>query len=208
MLAIVGPSGAGKTSLVDLTLGVLQPTSGWVEISNFSPLQTFKQWPGKVAYVPQEIYLSKTTILENILAGRSLVEDDLAHAIEVAQLTTFLNTLPEGVDTSLQESGTNISGGQKQRIGIARAVYSRPEMLVLDEATSALDNATQQALSAALESLRASTTIIVIAHRLATIKGASRIAYMESGKILSIGTFDEIKSKYPLISDESIFEES
>jgi ABC-type multidrug transport system fused ATPase/permease subunit len=92
MLAIVGPSGAGKTSLVDLTLGVLQPTSGWVEISNFSPLQTFKQWPGKVAYVPQEIYLSKTTILENILAGRSLVEDDLTHAIEVAQLTTFLNT--------------------------------------------------------------------------------------------------------------------
>jgi ABC-type multidrug transport system fused ATPase/permease subunit len=208
MLGIVGPSGAGKTSLVDLTLGVLQPTSGSVEISSSSPLQTFRQWPGKVAYVPQEIYLSKTTILENILAGRPLVEEDLTHAIEVAQLTTFLNFLPKGVHTSLQESGTNISGGQKQRIGIARAVYSRPEILVLDEATSALDNATQQALSAALESLRASTTIIVIAHRLATIKGSSRIAYMESGKILSIGTFEEIKSKYPLISDDSIFEES
>ena len=123
-------------------------------------------------------------------------------------MTTFLNMLPNGVHTSLQESGTNISGGQKQRIGIARAVYSRPKLLVLDEATSALDNATQQALSAALESLRASTTIIVIAHRLATIKGASRIAYMESGKILSIGTFDEIKTKHPLISDESNFEES
>jgi ABC-type multidrug transport system fused ATPase/permease subunit len=204
MLAIVGPSGAGKTTLVDLCLGVLQPTSGSIYISNSLPLQAFSNWPGKTAYVPQEIFLSQTTILENILAGRPLVEKDLEQAIEMAQLNSFLDTLEDGVHTSLQESGTNISGGQKQRIGIARAIYSRPEILVLDEATSALDNTTQDALSAALNSLKDSTTIIVIAHRLSTIKEASRIVYMEEGKIISVGTFEELKKMHPQIIGESL----
>lgn len=202
-LAIVGPSGAGKTTLVDVTLGALKSSAGIVEISGLEPLKAFSKWPGKVAYVPQEIYLSKSTILENILADRPLNKEDLKHALEVAQLTDFLNSLEKGVNTSMQESGTNVSGGQKQRIGIARAVYSRPEILVLDEATSALDNTTQQALSKALDSLKSTTTIIVIAHRLATIKGASKIAFMESGKLQAVGTFDELKDKYPLINQES-----
>lgn len=202
-LAIVGPSGAGKTTLVDVTLGVLRASAGLVEISGLEPLQAFNKWPGKVAYVPQEIYLSKSTILENILAGRPLNEEDLRHALEVAQLTDFLDSLENGVNTFMQESGTNVSGGQKQRIGIARAVYSRPEILVLDEATSALDNSTQQALSKALDSLKGTTTIIVIAHRLATIRGASRIAFMESGTLQVVGTFNELKDKYPQINQEN-----
>lgn len=199
-LAIVGPSGAGKTSLVDVILGVLSPQSGDVLLSGKSPLEAISTWPGSVSYVPQNVTISNGTIRENVAMGFPLevASDELVWgALEVAQLVDFVRSLPDGLDTQVGERGTKISGGQRQRLGIARAMFTKPKFLVLDEATSSLDGQTEADISDAISKLHGSVSVVMIAHRLSTVRNASKVAYMANGQILATGTFDEVRNRIP-----------
>ena len=197
-IAIVGPSGAGKTSLVDVLLGVLEPQEGSVEISGFAPIETIINWPGAISYVPQDVAISKGTIRENIALGYPIdvATDELVDsAIRIAHLVEFVSSLPDGIDTQVGERGAKISGGQRQRLGIARAMFTKPSLLVLDEATSALDGETEANISDAIQGLKGSVTVVMIAHRLSTIRNADLVVYMESGRMIATGTFEEVRSQ-------------
>jgi ABC-type multidrug transport system fused ATPase/permease subunit len=199
-IAIVGPSGAGKTSLVDVLLGVLEPQEGSVEISGFAPIETIINWPGAISYVPQDVAISKGTIRENIALGYPIdvATDELVDsAIRIAHLVEFVSSLPDGIDTQVGERGAKISGGQRQRLGIARAMFTKPSLLVLDEATSALDGETEANISDAIQGLKGSVTVVMIAHRLSTVRNADLVVYMESGRIITTGTFEEVRSQVP-----------
>jgi ABC-type multidrug transport system fused ATPase/permease subunit len=199
-VAIVGPSGAGKTTLVDLVLGILNPDSGRVLISEVPPLLAHLRWPGAVAYVPQEVALSSGTIAQNISLGFPELkefESRILSCVDYAQLSDLLADLPLGLDTQIGERGSKMSGGQRQRIGIARALFSSPRILVLDEATSALDGKTEMGISDSIRSLRGSTTVLVIAHRLSTIRRADAVIYLEGGKVRCQGTFEEVSRMVP-----------
>jgi ABC-type multidrug transport system fused ATPase/permease subunit len=199
-IAFVGPSGAGKTTMIDILLGVLNPDSGRVFISGLPPLLAVAKWPGAVAYVPQDVAISEGTIRENIALGYPVEEatDELVlGAIKVAQLDEFVSGLSHGIDTQVGERGAKISGGQRQRLGIARALFTRPHLLVLDEATSSLDGETEANISEAIHSLRGSTTVVIIAHRLSTVRKADRVVYLSEGKVLAAGTFDEVRKNVP-----------
>lgn len=200
LVAIIGPSGAGKTTLIDVILGILVPDSGDVLISNHDSINAIKKWPGAIAYVPQDISISSGTIRQNVAMGFPLAAatDELViPALRIAQLENFINTLPHGIDEEVGERGTKLSGGQRQRLGIARAMFTKPKLLVLDEATSSLDGITEANLSAAIDALRGSTTILMIAHRLTTVKDADIVVYLESGKIKAVGNFQEIIEQIP-----------
>lgn len=199
-VAIVGPSGAGKTSLVDVLLGVLDATSGSVLISGNPPLQTIAKWPGAIAYVPQDVAMSSGTIRENITLGfpeNSGDEELIKDALRIAQLLTFVESLPQGLDTQVGERGTKLSGGQRQRLGIARAMFTKPKLLVLDEATSALDGQTESDISSSILELKGSATVVMIAHRLSTVRFADLVVYIDGGKILAQGTFEEVRLRVP-----------
>ena len=199
-VAIVGPSGAGKTSLVDVLLGVLDGTSGSVLISGNPPLQTIAKWPGAIAYVPQDVAMSSGTIRENITLGfpENSEDEGLIHdALRTAQLLTFIESLPQGLDTQVGERGTKLSGGQRQRLGIARAMFTKPKLLVLDEATSALDGQTESDISSSILELKGSATVVMIAHRLSTVRFADLVVYIDGGKILAQGTFEEVRMQVP-----------
>lgn len=198
--AVVGPSGAGKTTLIDLCLGVLQPDSGLVKISGLPPLQAIESWPGGIAYVPQDVKLANASIRENITLGfsvSSISEHLIWKALAQAQLDDFIVSLPKGIETIVGDGGQQLSGGQRQRIGIARALLTSPKLLVLDEATSSLDGSTELDISEAINSLKGDVTTILIAHRLSTVKNADKVAYMSDGKILAVGSFDHIKREIP-----------
>jgi ATP-binding cassette, subfamily B, bacterial PglK len=198
ILAFVGPSGAGKTTVVDLLLGVLEPQMGEVVISGKTPSQAIKIWPGAIAYVPQDTAIASGTIRENVALGypREVATDELvSNALKVAGLDTFVQSLKNGVDTVVGERGTKISGGQRQRLGIARAMFTKPALLVLDEATSALDGETELRVSDAIRTLRGSTTVILIAHRLSTVRDADNVVYMADGRIIAFGTFEEVRTQ-------------
>lgn len=199
-IAFVGPSGAGKTTIIDVLLGVLNPDSGKVFISGLPPLLAVAKWPGAVSYVPQDVVISAGTIRENIALGYPIAEatDELVlGALKVAHLDGFVSGLPDGIDTQVGERGARISGGQRQRLGIARAMFTRPHLLVLDEATSSLDGETEANISDAIHALRGSTTVVIIAHRLSTIRNADRVVYLSKGKVLATGTFDEVRKAVP-----------
>ena len=199
-VAIVGPSGAGKTSLVDVLLGVLDATSGTVLISGNPPLQTIAKWPGAIAYVPQDVAMSSGTIRENITLGfpeNSEDEELIKDALRIAQLLTFIESLSQGLDTQVGERGTKLSGGQRQRLGIARAMFTKPKLLVLDEATSALDGQTESDISSSILELKGSATVVMIAHRLSTVRFADLVVYIDGGKILAQGTFEEVRLRVP-----------
>lgn len=199
-LAIVGPSGAGKTSIVDVLLGVLPATSGSVIISGKPPLEAISTWPGATSYVPQDVTISNGTFRENVGLGYPMesVTDELVwRALEIAQLADFVRALPEGLDTKVGERGTKISGGQRQRLGIARAMFTQPKLLVLDEATSSLDGQTEADISDAIQRLKGSVTVVMIAHRLSTVRNADQVIYMDGGKLVSQGTFEEVRSEVP-----------
>lgn len=199
-VAFVGPSGAGKTTIIDVLLGVLIPDEGSVQISGLPPQFTVSKWPGAVSYVPQDVVIVAGTIRENVALGYPLSEatDELVmSALKIAQLERFVNGLPEGVDTQVGERGTKISGGQRQRLGIARAMFTRPHLLVLDEATSSLDGETEAGISEAIHALRGSTTVVMIAHRLSTVRNADIVVYMDKGKVLATGTFEEVRTAVP-----------
>ena len=199
-VAIVGPSGAGKTTLVDILLGVLEPTQGEVLISGVSPLQAISKWPGAISYVPQDVVISKRSIRKNVGLGypNEVATDELiSSALQVAFLTKFVNSLPQGLNTLVGERGAKISGGQRQRLGIARAMFTNPQLLALDEATSALDGETEASITKSIHNLRGSATVVMIAHRLSTVRDADVVVYMAEGKIITTGTFDEVRSTVP-----------
>jgi ABC-type multidrug transport system fused ATPase/permease subunit len=199
-LAIVGPSGAGKSTLADLLLGIARPQQGRIEISGTSPEQIIRSQPGLIAYVPQDVVITAGTIRENIAMGYNPLDfndEYFTEPLKAAQLFDFVNSLPNGLDTDLGERGSRLSGGQRQRLGIARALFTRPALIVLDEATSALDGETEANLSQAITSLKGAATVIVIAHRLASIKEATQVAYFEEGQLLCVGTFDYVRQAVP-----------
>ena len=199
-IAFVGPSGAGKTTMIDVLLGVLNPDSGSVLVSGLPPLLAVAKWPGAVSYVPQDVVIAAGTIRENIALGYPMKEatDELVMgALRVAHLDEFVASLPDGIDTQVGERGARISGGQRQRLGIARAMFTRPHLLVLDEATSSLDGETEASISDAIHALRGSTTVVIIAHRLSTVRNADKVVYLSNGKVLATGTFEEVRKAVP-----------
>jgi ABC-type multidrug transport system fused ATPase/permease subunit len=199
-VAFVGPSGAGKTTMIDILLGVLTPDSGSVLVSGLPPLLTVAKWPGAVSYVPQDVLIVAGTIRENIALGYPISEatDELVNgALKVAHLEEFVANLPEGIDTQVGERGAKISGGQRQRLGIARAMFTRPHLLVLDEATSSLDGETEASVSEAIHAMKGSTTVVIIAHRLSTVRNVDQVVYLSNGKVLATGTFEEVRKAVP-----------
>ncbi len=199
-LAIVGPSGSGKTTLVDLILGILEAQKGVVTIGGKSPSELINANPGIIAYVPQDVILVNGTIRENIAMGFDVddfSDSDFEEAIDLAQLREMIDTLPEGLDSKLGDKGSNLSGGQRQRIGIARALFTKPKVLILDEATSSLDGSTEANISESLYALRGKITVIVIAHRLSSIMKADEIVYLDSGKIVAAGDFESLRNLVP-----------
>jgi ABC-type multidrug transport system fused ATPase/permease subunit len=198
--AFVGSSGAGKSTLLDILLGLLEPTSGTVRCGGRNIFDDLPGWYEGLGVVPQDVYLLDDSVRNNIAFGQELEHVDserLSEAIALAELTSLIAEMPEGLDTRLGERGVRLSGGQRQRIGIARALYRRPKILVLDEATSALDNATERRISDTIESLSGSMTIILVAHRLSTVKNADRVVFMSNGRIEAEGTFDEVQVHSP-----------
>ena len=199
-VAFVGPSGAGKTTMIDVLLGVLNPDEGSVLISGLPPLLAVAKWPGAVSYVPQDVVIAAGTIRENVAMGYppEVATDELVmDALKVAHLDKFVAELPHGIDTQVGERGTKMSGGQRQRLGIARAMFTQPHLLVLDEATSSLDGETEASITDAIHALRGSTTVVVIAHRLSTVRDANIVVYLSGGKIIAKGTFDEVRKVLP-----------
>ena len=199
-IAFVGPSGAGKTTVIDVLLGVLNPDQGSVLISGLPPLVAVAKWPGAISYVPQNVVITDGTIRENIALGYPAGEarnELIESALLVANLERYVKSLPNGINTQVGERGTKISGGERQRLGIARAMFTRPHLLVLDEATSSLDGETEASISAAIHALRGTTTVVIIAHRLSTVRNADTVVYLSNGTVLATGTFEEVRKAVP-----------
>jgi ABC-type multidrug transport system fused ATPase/permease subunit len=196
-IAIVGPSGAGKSTLVDIILGILEPLSGSVRVGGLTPKAAIQTWPGAISYLPQDVFLTAGSIKSNLTFGFDLgdVEEHfLNEAIKISQVEGLLRSLPDGINSTVNDRGDNFSGGQRQRLGIARALYTNPRLIFFDEATSSLDSETENAFTDALQELKGKVTIVMIAHRLSSILQADRIYYLEDGKILAQGTFSELKT--------------
>ena len=195
-LALVGSSGAGKTTLVDLLLGLHVPTRGRILCDGRDIAADMRGWRRNVAYVPQDVYILDATLLENVAFDQPKERIDrqrVLQALTEAELNDVLESLPDGLETQLGERGTRLSGGQRQRVGIARALYRKPSLLVLDEATSALDNETEHRISSAIAALHGNVTVVVVAHRLSTVRDVDHIAYLEEGVVKASGTFAELR---------------
>jgi len=206
MVAIVGESGAGKTTLADLMLGIIEPDAGQVSLSGISPTTAIATWPGAIAYIPQDIVMFNGTIRENISLGfrkSNSHDEEIARAVRIASLTKLISDLPAGEHAEIGERGTNLSGGQRQRLGIARALFTNPKLLFMDEATSSLDGITESEITESISTLRGDVTIIVIAHRLSTVRSADLVIYLDGGAIQSIGTFEEVRSSVPKFDDQA-----
>ncbi len=200
LVVFVGSSGAGKSTIVDLLLGVLEPDSGSVSISDHNPRGAFETWPGAVAYVPQDVLIFNGSIRENIALGfdpSSIPEEDLLDALSKAQLLEYVLALPNGLDSQVGDRGARMSGGQRQRLGIARALLTKPRLLVLDEATSALDGETESNIAQGIQSLKGDVTVVMIAHRLSSVRNADKVIYLHRGRVESIGTFEQVRASVP-----------
>lgn len=199
-VAFVGTSGAGKSTLADLMLGILEPDVGEVFVGGVAPCRATCTWSGSIGYVPQDVVLSNATIRENVALGipHGAIDDERVwEALERAHIADLLQGEREGLDTRVGERGVRLSGGQRQRLGIARALYTRPRLLVLDEATSALDAETELALSQTFIDLEGSVTTVIIAHRLSTVRHADTVVYMDGGRIVATGSFDAVCNQVP-----------
>jgi ATP-binding cassette subfamily C protein len=202
-VGLVGPTGSGKTTLVDLILGLLVPPGGRVLVDGVDLRGQEMGWRRQIGYIPQDIFLADVSIRENVAFG--VPSDDIDEtavwlALERAQLAEFVRGLPQGLDTAVGERGVRVSGGQRQRIGIARALYDEPQVLVMDEATSALDQETEQVVMTAIERLKGGRTLILIAHRLTTVEGCDRVVLLRDGRMVAEGPPAEI---LPLTSSSS-----
>lgn len=196
----VGSSGAGKSTIVDLLLGILEPKSGSISISDCNPREAFENWPGAVAYVPQDVLIFDGTIRENIALGfeaASVPDEDLFDALRKAQLLDYVLSLPGKLDSQVGDKGAKMSGGQRQRLGIARALLTKPFLLVLDEATSALDGETESNIADGIHSLKGEVTVVMIAHRLSSVRKADKVIYLHEGRIESVGSFSHVRAAVP-----------
>jgi ABC-type bacteriocin/lantibiotic exporter with double-glycine peptidase domain len=198
-IAVVGPSGGGKSTLVDIILGVLEADKGTVLISGLTPKTLINRWPGLIGYVPQKITAFKGSLIENVALGINTEEIDVERVKEVLELSQFYSNTESGnlLNYEVTDKGTNLSGGQLQRLGIARALYSNPKVIVLDEATSALDGQTEEAISKTINSLKGMATVILIAHRLSSVRKADQIVYVEGGNLIAKGTISEVRRLVP-----------
>jgi ABC-type multidrug transport system fused ATPase/permease subunit len=196
----VGSSGAGKTTLVDLMLGVLEPKSGQVIISGYAPKEAIKLFPGAISYIPQDVVVVNGSIRKNVTLGfeEGVIPDEFVwDALKIAHLDDFVNNLPEKLDSSVGDRGTKLSGGQRQRLGIARAMVTKPKLLVLDEATSAMDGELELNIGEAIQEMRGEVTIVMIAHRLSTIRSCDVIFHLSNGVVTGKGKFEELKTLVP-----------
>jgi len=199
--ALMGPSGAGKSTIADMLCLLLTPSSGRVfQITNSSELKPFTG--GRVSYVPQKPGMISGTILENVALGveaEDVDREEVLSALQAAHLGPLIKELPQGIDTSLGKLKDSLSGGQMQRLGLARAIYSKPNLLVMDEATSALDAESESEIQKTLEEMRGRVTVVVIAHRLNTIQHADKVILLEDGKVSDSGTFKELIARNPSV---------
>ena len=204
-VAIVGESGSGKTTLIDLMLGMLSPKSGIVEISNLPNLEAIHLWPGKIAYVPQDIAIIDGSIRRNITLQDSeeLPDDEIFKALDKSQLKDDVLAMENGLNELVGERGTRLSGGQRQRLGIARAMYTNPEIIIFDEATSALDPLTEKSVTNSIYGQKGKVTLVVVAHRLSTVKSADIVILMDKGKVIAQGTFEEVRSISPKFDEQA-----
>jgi ATP-binding cassette subfamily C protein len=204
-VAIVGESGSGKTTLIDLILGMKTPHSGQIEISSLSPLEAINHWPGKIAYVPQNVAVIDGDIGMNVTLQESweLLDSEILKALEKAHLKNDVLEMPMALYENVGERGIRLSGGQRQRLGIARALYTNPEMIIFDEATSSLDPITEKAVTDSIYGKVGEVTLIVVAHRLSTVKNADLVILMDKGRILAKGTFDEVRAISPKFDQQA-----
>ena len=194
-IGIVGPTGAGKSTLVDLIVGLLIPATGRVLVDGVDLTRNPTRWRQQIGYVPQSIFLLDDTLRRNVAMGipdDEIDEQAMERAIHMAQLDRLVNSWPDGLNTLLGERGTRLSGGERQRVGIARALYHDPDLLVFDEATAALDGVTEAEVTKSIHSLRGRKSILVIAHRLSTVRACDRLLYLEEGRIVAQGSYDDL----------------
>lgn len=197
-VAITGPTGAGKSTAVGLILGIFQPVAGTVLVDGSAPDAITKRSAGAIAYVPQSICLIHGSVRENVALGvprERIADDDVWRALEQAHLAPFLAEARDGLDTEIGEHGTQLSGGQRQRLGLARALYSRPRLIILDEATSALDERTESMVSETLAGLRGQATVITVAHRISTMRAADRVIFVAGGRKVDEGPYDDLYAR-------------
>ncbi|WP_114906591.1 ABC transporter ATP-binding protein [Ornithinimicrobium murale] len=199
-LALVGASGSGKSTLVDLILGLLEPQSGRIMVDDYPLTDVMRDWRLRVGYVPQEVSLFDSSVARNVALSwkdEEVDEDRVRRALARAQLLEVIEARPGGIHGTVGERGLSLSGGQRQRLGVARALYNDPLVLVMDEATSALDTSTEAAVTSAIRELQGQVSVIVVAHRLATIRHSDQVCFMRDGQILASGTFDEVVAAEP-----------
>lgn len=194
-VGIVGPTGSGKSTLIDLLLGLLHPSQGRITVDGRDIATCVRAWQRQIGYVPQNLYLLDDSLWRNIAFGiedSAIDEQRVRQAIGMAQLETFIATLPKGLETVVGERGVRLSGGERQRVAIARALYQDPDVLIFDEATSALDNQTERELTQAIEALQGRKTLIIIAHRLSTVRRCDRLLFLQNGQLVDCGSFAEL----------------
>jgi ABC-type multidrug transport system fused ATPase/permease subunit len=199
-VGLVGHTGAGKSTLVDLLLGLLQPTHGRITVDGRDLRTHARWWQQQIGYVPQAFYIVDDTLRRNIAFGVPDHEIDarrVAEVVRVAQLDEVVARLPAGLDTVVGERGIRLSGGERQRVVIARALYRDPAVLVFDEATSALDVQTERELVRAIDALRGAVTLVVIAHRLATVRRCDRLVFLERGRVVAVGSYEALLAECP-----------
>ena len=201
-IGLVGTSGSGKTTLINCILGLLKPKNGSIVSDGKNIFDHIESWQNKVGYVPQDIYLLDDTIRKNIAFGEdeNLINNEIIlDCIRSSNADTFIKNLSKGIETIVGNRGTRISGGQKQRIGIARALYTKPEILILDEATNALDASNEKEIIQEIFNENIDTTIFLIAHRISSLENCNKIIFLENGKIKDIGNYKDIINRYSLI---------
>jgi len=202
-VAVIGSTGAGKTTLIDLILGLLEPTSGRITVDGVDIRSDLARWQKGIGHVPQSVRLLDDSLRRNIafgVADSEIDDDQIWRVAKIAQLDEFVESLPQKMDTTVGERGARLSGGQLQRVGIARALYTEPEILVMDEATSALDVMTEHQFGEAIEIAKGNRTVIIIAHRLSTVRKCDNVFVLDEGRLVASGTFDEIVARLPRIA--------
>jgi len=204
-LGLVGSSGAGKSTLVDILLGLLVPSDGVLQLDGEPLENVLASWRARVGYVPQDVAIFEGSIAQNVALvwNTDFDAERVESALRRAQLWTTVESRPEGMNSAVGERGMSLSGGQRQRLGIARALYSDPLILVLDEATSALDTKTESDVASAIRSLRGEITIVSVAHRLSTIRDNDQVCFMQDGRIVAVGTFEELVSQVPEFAEQA-----